>query len=159
VRIEVVPGSSTRALRRAVLRPGWPEDAAMHGDDNPDAVHIGAFDDDGSLVGTCLVLPRPFPRQPDLPGAWQLRGMATAPERRSTGIGARVLSAAEREVARRGGHLVWCEARTTAVAFYRQHDYAIDGPEFSHAETGIPHFLMRHAIDPDGNPAAGPPRQ
>jgi len=141
-RVEVVDGAATRELRRAVLRPSWPLDSPMHGDDNPDAIHLAALDDDGRLVGTCLVLPRPYPLRPDRPHAWQLRGMATVAELRGRGLGAMVLAAAVTEIQARGGRLVWCDARTTAVAFYAQHGFATEGEEFLHAESGIPHYRM-----------------
>jgi predicted GNAT family N-acyltransferase len=150
VRIEVVDGMATRELRRAVLRPAWPLGSAMHGDDNPDAIHLAAFDDD-VLVGTCLVLPRPYPLRPGRPDAWQLRGMATVPERRSQGVGAAVLAAAVDEVRRRGGRLLWCDARTSAVPFYAQHGFSTEGEEFLHAESGIPHYRMWREL-PSGEP-------
>ncbi|HET6876451.1 MAG TPA: GNAT family N-acetyltransferase [Jatrophihabitans sp.] len=142
MRIEITDKLTTRELRRSVLRPSWPADAQMHGDDNPDAVHFAAFDDDGTLVAACLVLPRDFPARPAAGGAWQLRGMATAEGRRSTGIGAQLLAAAVDEVRRRGGRLLWCEARSSAMRFYARHGFTVDGGEYAHSETGIPHHLM-----------------
>jgi predicted GNAT family N-acyltransferase len=140
--VRIVDGRATRELRRAVLRPSWPVDSAMHGDDNPDAVHLATLDDDGRVVAACLVLPRPYPLRAELSDAWQLRGMATAPDLRNQGIGARLLAAAEDEIRRRGGRLVWCDARTTAVPFYRKHGFVAEGEEFLHAESGIPHYRM-----------------
>lgn len=142
MRIAFVDAAATRPLRRAVLRPTWSLAAPMHGDENDDAVHLGAFDDDDALVGTCVLLPRPYPLRPDETPAWQLRGMATADGSRGRGIGTQVLAAVVAEVARRGGRLVWCEARTSAVAFYLQHGFAIDGAEYLHAESGTPHRYM-----------------
>jgi predicted GNAT family N-acyltransferase len=113
----------------------------MHGDDNADAVHLAAFDGD-RVVGTCLVLPRPYPLRPELDGAWQLRGMATAAELRGQGIGADLLAAAIEEIRRRDGRLVWCDARTSAVGFYRRHEFVAEGEEFLHEESGIPHYRM-----------------
>ena len=146
MRVEIVDGATTRELRRAVLRPTWPLGSAMHGDDNPDAIHFAALDDDGRVIGTCLVLPRPYPVHPDRPHAWQLRGMATAPEHRSRGIGATVLAAAIAEILRRDAQLVWCDARTSAVPFYAQHGFETEGAEFLHAESGIPHYRMWRAL-------------
>lgn len=141
-RIVVVDGAATRELRRAVLRPGWPVGAPMHGDDNPDAIHLAAVDPHGAVMGCCLVLPHPFPARPDEPHGWQLRGMATAPTRQNQGIGARVLAAAVGAVRNRSGRIIWCEARTSAVAFYGRHGFRTEGTEFIHAESGIPHFRM-----------------
>jgi predicted GNAT family N-acyltransferase len=114
----------------------------MHGDENADAVHLAAFDDDDELVGTCLVLPRPYPLRPDEVPAWQLRGMATAEDRRGRGIGAQVLATAVAVVGKRGARLIWCEARTSAVPFYVRNGFTVDGEEYLHAESGIPHHYM-----------------
>jgi ribosomal protein S18 acetylase RimI-like enzyme len=149
VQVGVVDGAATRELRRAVLRPGWPVGSPMHGDDNADAVHIAAVEDDGTVVGACLVLPRPYPVRPDEPGAWQLRGMATASQRQGRGIGTLVIDAAITEVRKRDARLVWCDARTAAVAFYRRHGFRSEGAEFLHAESGIPHYRMWRALPSD----------
>jgi GNAT superfamily N-acetyltransferase len=154
LRIVETDAASTRALRRSVLRPSWPPDAAMHGDDNLDAVHLGAFAA-GELVAACLILPLPYPRRPDVENAWQLRGMAAEPFHRNRGVGARLLAATVGTARGRGGRLMWCEARTSALRFYAQHGFAVDGPEYLHSESGIPHHLMFRTIDP-GDPVVEP---
>lgn len=156
LRVSVVDAAATRELRRTVLRPGWPPGSAMHGDENPDAVHVAAYDDDAldddALVGACLILPRPYPVRPEEERAWQLRGMATTPARQGQGIGGVVLAAATAEVLRRHGRLIWCDARTSAVRFYAQHGFTAEGDEFVHAESGIPHFRMWRRLDLRGTP-------
>jgi GNAT superfamily N-acetyltransferase len=147
VRVIGVDAATTRALRRAVLRPGWPRGAAMHGDDNADAVHLAALDDDDAVIGGCLVLPRAYPLRPERPHAWQLRGMAVTSDRQGRGVGGQVLAAAVTEVRARGGRLIWCEARSSAVPFYRQHGFEVEGPEYDHAESGLPHRRMWRALD------------
>jgi len=145
MRIAAVDGATTRELRRAVLRPGWPEAAPMHGDDNPEALHIAAIDDDDVVIAACLVLPRAYPKQPGTASAWQLRGMATAESHRSQGLGAELVVAVLAELRQRGAQLVWCEARNAAIRFYSRNGFEVDGEEFLHAETGIPHhYMWRH---------------
>ena len=146
MRIVESDAAATRALRRAVLRPSWPPDAVMHGDDASDAIHLAAYTDTGELVGACLLLPRPYRARPALTDTWQLRGMVTAEGFRSRGIGAAVLAAAVDAASGRGGRLVWCEARTSAMNFYRQHGFTVDGPEYLHSETAIPHHLMSRPL-------------
>ncbi|MDT4926125.1 MAG: hypothetical protein QOG01_3838 [Pseudonocardiales bacterium] len=146
MRVAAVDGTRTRELRRAVLRPNWPVGSPMHGDDNPDAIHLAALDDDGAVVGGCLLLPRPYPLRAEEPHAWQLRGMATAAARQGQGIGGLVLAAAITEIRRRQGQLVWCHARSSAQAFYAQHGFAVEGAEFRHAESGILHHHMWRAL-------------
>lgn len=145
IRLEIVDRSVTRPLRRAVLRPSWPADADMHGDENPDAVHFALLDGD-EVVSACLVLPRPYPKRPDEPAAWQLRGMATEPGRRGEGLGTRLLDGAVSYLEKLSAHIIWCEARTSAVRFYAQHGFTVDGDEYLHAETAIPHHYMHRLL-------------
>jgi len=152
--IEVVDGVTTRELRRAVLRPGWPAGSPMHGDDNPDAVHLAAKDDAGQVIGAALVLPRSYPLRPSIPRAWQLRGMATAVEHRGQGIGTHLVAAAIEQVRRRDGRLIWCDARTSAVSFYAQHGFTAEGEQFRQAETGIPHYRMWRMLEPGQVPTS-----
>ena len=142
VRIQVVDAGTTSELRRAVLRPHWPVGSRMHGDDDPDALHVAAIDDDGRIVGAAVLLPLPYPHRPERANAWQLRGMATAAGRRGEGIGAAVLAEALHEAQGRGAELVWCQARDVAIDFYTRHGFVGEGAHFTHEETGIVHQLM-----------------
>ena len=73
--------------------------------------------------------------------AWRLRGMATEPELRSTGVGSAVLAAGLDAVRAAGGAIVWCNARTQAMAFYRRHGFSTIGSEFSSGGTvKVPHY-------------------
>jgi predicted GNAT family N-acyltransferase len=145
LRIIESDAATTRALRRAVLRPTWPADAVMHGDDNPHAIHLAAYKNE-ELVAACLILPQPFPPRPEEQNAWQLRGMATVPRYRSDGIGAQLLAQAVDVAELRGGRLLWCEARTTAMRFYAKHGFTVVGSEYLHSESHIPHHLMVRSI-------------
>jgi GNAT superfamily N-acetyltransferase len=113
----------------------------MHGDDDPGAVHLAALDD-GTVVGACVLLPATYPLRPEVAGSWQLRGMATVAARRNEGIGALLLTAAVGEVRARGGRLLWCQARDSAIRFYARHGFLGEGEHFVQAETGIMHQLM-----------------
>jgi GNAT superfamily N-acetyltransferase len=154
LRVTVSDAASTRPLRGRVLRPDDPLDAPMHGDDNPDAVHLAAYDGD-QLIGCALILPSPYPLRPDQPGAWQLRGMAVAPERQGSGVGSAVLQTAGAQVRRRGGRLLWCESRRNATGFYAGHGFAAEGAEYPHRETGAPHRMMWRRIEPGPGPVRG----
>ena len=114
----------------------------MHGDDRPDAIHLGAFDDAGALVGTGVIMSEPYPLHPHRAHAWQLRGMAVEPDRQGRHIGAELLAAALTGVEERGGALLWCTARSHKIGFYERHGFAVEGAEFIQSETGIPHFHM-----------------
>jgi GNAT superfamily N-acetyltransferase len=141
VQFGLTDADTTRELRRAVLRPGWPVGSTMHGDDDPAALHFAAFDG-AEVVGACLILPRQYPERPELLPAWQLRGMATAASRRRSGIGGRLLTAVLAHLASLSARILWCEARDPAIPFYERHGFEVDGAGFAHAETGIAHHHM-----------------
>ena len=122
-------------LRHAVLRPGRPVTYSVYSED-AGAVHIGAWDD-GELVGCATVFPDPWPEEPQ---AWRLRGMAVDPSRQGTGIGGLVLAAAVAAAREAGAPLLWANARTAALRFYRRHGWDVAGEEFVAADTGLPHF-------------------
>lgn len=128
------------ALRHAELRPGLPRATAhFDGDDDPGTLHVGAFDDDGTVVGCASLMRRPL----DGADAWQLRGMATRADRVRQGIGARVLAAAVAGARAAGGpRLLWCNARLAAVPFYRTQGWAVVSDVFDIAGVG-PHHRMR----------------
>ena len=91
----------------------------LGGDDDPRAAHLGARDADGTIVGIATISPQDCPWAPDRPGAWRLRGMATADELRGRGVGALVLAAAACVTrASTAPRLVWCNARVGALVFY-----------------------------------------
>ncbi|GAB2456320.1 GNAT family N-acetyltransferase [Jatrophihabitans fulvus] len=144
--MEIVEATAdqTRPLRLAVLRPGLPPDTPTL-EDPPGAVHLAARDG-GEVVGAAVLVVRPFARQPGRRG-WQLRGMAVAPARQGTGVGAQVLAAAVRLAAGRGVEVLWCQARTSAVGFYERQGWRVEGEEFTGA-MGLPHVLMWRAVEP-----------
>ena len=143
--VERVPPERTHALRGRVLRPNMPERAAV-ADATPGAASFAAVDSDGEVVGTVIVYPEDCPWRHD-PGAWRLRGMATAPELRSMGIGSAVLAAALDHIAAEGGSLVWCNARTPARAFYERAGFRVHGDEWVDPEIG-PHVAMWRTVAP-----------
>ena len=168
VRTEVVGVTVVRPLQHAVLRPGLPPEAAAYAEDDlPDTVHVAAYDDAGEVVGVGTFFPQPYPGPfgsgDDATGddglptpveaveGWRLRGMASDPGRRGAGFGAAVLARGVVEVRARGGRLLWCNARTSAVPFYERHGLRTVGPEFEVPHIG-PHFRMLARL----GPATGP---
>jgi predicted GNAT family N-acyltransferase len=120
-------------LRGRVLRPGMPPEASLFpGDDQPGTIHLGAFTDEGRLVGIATLV-----RNEGL----QLRGMATEPDVRGTGAGAALLREAHR-IAQESGEPLWCNARVVAVGFYERMGWRTEGEEFDVPTVG-PHYIMR----------------
>ncbi|MBV9868056.1 MAG: GNAT family N-acetyltransferase [Abitibacteriaceae bacterium] len=145
VDVRPIAASATLPLRSAVLRPGRPVDTAIFPeDDAPDTLHLGVFDQE-ELVGVVSLYPKGAPMIQQPSGkhstAWQLRGMAIHPARQRQGYGTALVLACRQQVAARGGTLIWCNARTSAVAFYQAMGFVVQGDEFVIPDVG-PHFLM-----------------
>jgi GNAT superfamily N-acetyltransferase len=139
--VRVITAGETLPLRQTVLRPGRSLAAAQFsGDDAPATRHFGAFRD-GRLVGTASLFLAELPEQTGL-AAWQLRGMATAPEARGMGFGRALVFACVAFARENGARLLWCNARTPAVGFYRKLGFETLGGEFEIPGVG-PHFRMR----------------
>lgn len=140
--VRSIPGSQTRGLRHALLRPEQPpEDLAYPGDDAARTLHVGAFTDE-TLVGIASVFPDAGRDEPD---AWRLRGMATTPSARGQGFGSALVRACLGHVARLGGTHVWCNARTPAVGFYRSHGFVVRSDVFDLPGIG-PHERMERRV-------------
>lgn len=151
--VEPIGHDEAVRLRMAVLRPGQPQDASRYvGEEH--GFSMGARQD-GRLIGCATFFPQAFPGPGEEDGpldalvpegigellAWRLRGMATVPELRSSGIGSEVLTAGLDGVRARGGDLVWCNGRTQAMAFYARHGFATIGSEFLSGGTmKVPHY-------------------
>ena len=118
VTVEEVPAGVTYPLRGAVLRPGRP--VQMPGDDDPATFHLVARTAEGQVVGVLRFHPEPCPWRPEARAAWHLRGMATDPAVRSTGVGRALVAEGLARLAARGADLVWCDARVAASGFYER---------------------------------------
>lgn len=151
--LEIRPISSDRThpLRNLVLRPGKPAaDCRWPGDDDPGSFHAGAFVDD-ALVAIASVIPQPMPgADPTAAGplcSFRLRGMATHPEHRGQGLGSALLSYCIEHARNAGGDVLWCNARTPALEFYRRAGFETVGEEFETPDIG-PHVRMRLDLVP-----------
>lgn len=137
--IKQVPAADVYPLRHRVLRPRRTlADCVWAQDSDADTAHFGAILDH-EIVGIASIAL--CPREGDPPNTWRLRGMATKPELQGQGIGAKVLTTCLEHAKSRGGALMWCNARTTALAFYRRHGFETVGDEFETPGVG-PHYVM-----------------
>jgi GNAT superfamily N-acetyltransferase len=152
IHLRLIDGADSRELRRRVLRPQCTPADRLPGDDLPNAVHLGAIDERGTIVGACFVAPEPCPWRSDGADAWRLRSMATEPARQREGIGSAVLDAAITHVAALGVPLLWCHAREPAIRFYEQHGFVGAGDIYRDPETGLPHLHMARELP--GDPAS-----
>ena len=139
--IRPITAGETIEVRWPVLRPGFPRETAIFaGDELATPKHFGAFDGD-KLVGVASVYLAPLPERAGAAPAWQLRGMATLPVVRGRRFGHALLDACVAHARDAGAALLWCNARTSAAAFYSKHGWQIVGEEFDIPTVG-PHFRM-----------------
>ncbi|HVS68097.1 MAG TPA: GNAT family N-acetyltransferase [Mycobacteriales bacterium] len=140
VLVRLATADEVRPLRMAVLRPDQPLVPADY-DERPDTRHVAAFAG-GTVVGCASVFPSPYDAEPR---AWQLRGMAVAPDLQGSGIGAQVLLGAVDVVRDSRAPLLWANARVTALGFYERLGFEVHGEEYVYGPAALPHkiILMR----------------
>lgn len=126
-------------VRHRVLRQGMPrESAVFEGDDEPTAIHLGAFDSNGTIVGCVSLLRREWKGEP----AWQMRGMAVDESLRKSGVGAALLAEVDRIIAASDfSKQNWCNARLVAKGFYERHGWKVESELFDIPHAG-PHHVM-----------------
>jgi len=123
----------TRGLRQAILRPHQTIEE-MGESEPPEAFAVGAFDDE-KLVAVGLIGPE------GEPGAWRVRGMATAPVARRRGAGSAVLDALLEHAEDEGATRIWASVRTPARSLYERAGFRVVSEEFEPPDIG-PHVIM-----------------
>ncbi len=143
ITIRTVSANDVYPLRHRVLRPHQTlAECVWAQDTDPDTVHFGA-EANGQIIGVASIAT--CPREGDPQNTWRLRGMATDPEWQGRGIGSQVLAACLAHATNKGGALMWCNARTGALAFYCRHGFQTVGEEFDIKGVG-PHYVMVHPL-------------
>jgi len=146
VSIVEITADRTHDLRRRVLRSGTVStDVEFDGDEDPGTTHLGAVRG-SAVVAIVTLLRRPFPYEPVTP-ALQLRGMATDPESRGTGLGMRLVAASEERARGEDATLIWARARSSAIGFYLGAGFETHGTDFDDPTTGLPHRLITKRLD------------
>jgi GNAT superfamily N-acetyltransferase len=144
VRVRRAKAAEVIDLRHAVLRAGLPRETAVFpGDEKADAIHVVAETPDGRIVGCVTLHASTWNDAP----AWQLRGMATDPDVRGTGVGRAMLEFVERRVRSDSNvRQMWCNARVPAAGFYERAGWAIESEPFEIPSAG-PHVRMSKHLD------------
>jgi GNAT superfamily N-acetyltransferase len=145
IAIRAISAEATITIRWSILRPGYPKETAIFpGDDAAGTRHFGVFLDE-ELVGVASLYEAQLPENPGTGPTVQLRGMATLPKVRGTGCGRALLAGCVEAASRMGCVLLWCNARKTAVEFYRKHGWKVCSDEFEIPTVG-PHYRMGLAV-------------
>ncbi|MET0727799.1 MAG: GNAT family N-acetyltransferase [Acidimicrobiales bacterium] len=137
----------THALRRTVLRDHTAESDVDYPTDHwPGTFHLGVRDRRGRVVAVASFAVEPAPGHPDR-HAVRLRGMAVDRAHQGAGLGTRIMDEAMRRLRDDGTALCWANARTTALAFYRQRGFEPVGDEFD--SVGLTHIVVVLDLEQD----------
>jgi predicted GNAT family N-acyltransferase len=126
------------ALRHVVLRV--PLGMDLYAEDlsaEAEHLHYGAFDAEGTLVGTAAAVPLGS-------GVAKVRQVAVGDALRGNGIGAMLMREVEADLRSEGYARLVLHARAPVVGFYERLGYETEGEPFT--EVGIPHRRMTKAL-------------
>lgn len=144
IKISQIPFHKTFVVRHPVLREGRPiEECYFEGDDLESTKHFGCYLDD-KIIGVASL----FKNNHDKINGdecYQLRGMAVLKEFQNHNFGSLLLSEVEKYLKEINCAVLWFNARTNAVPFYKKHHYVIIGNAFDIPNVGE-HYLMSKNI-------------
>jgi ribosomal protein S18 acetylase RimI-like enzyme len=130
----------TYSVRHSVLRKGKPiASCRFDGDDLTTTHHFGYFLNN-EIVGIISIFKNNniiFANE----NQCQIRGMAVLNEHQKKGIGETLILFSEDFIKKMSVRIIWFNARTSAVGFYKKLDYQINGVPFEIEGVGE-HSLM-----------------
>ncbi len=139
-RAELISAEKTYVLRQMVLRPMLAiDEVAMDHDEAEGTFHVGVRDDDGTVVAIMTVMRDCLPGTEDV--AWRIRGMASHPELRGSGLGEAALEFGIAHALEISRGPIWCNARRVAYGFYERYGFGYASEEFDIPGIG-PHKVM-----------------
>jgi predicted GNAT family N-acyltransferase len=144
IEIRELSAAQTRPVRQRVLRPHQqPEELVYPSDDDADTFHLGAVNESGDVLAILSMYRHAQPpTDPDgEPKAWRIRGMASVPKARGTGLGRELVERARDRVWAIDRDPIWCNARENAFGFYQKLGFEIVGGIFEIDGIG-PHAVM-----------------
>ena len=138
--IKEIPSKDTYIVRQPVLRKGKPiESCIFEGDDLNTTHHFGLFEND-DLIGIISLFSQTNTIFADKNQA-QIRGMAILENHQKKGFGEALVKYCEDYCRTQNVDLIWFNARTAAVGFYKKMNYQIIGEPFDIKDLGE-HYLM-----------------
>lgn len=135
--IKFINADQTLPLRNKVLRKHLSLEQCRLATDAA-GFHLGYFLED-QLVSIATFFEEDYPEMGE--GGYRLRGMATEPEQVGKGYGSAVIKFAIDELKKRGAAYIWCNARSSALGFYRKLNFQILSEEYEVSGIGG-HFNM-----------------
>lgn len=138
IQIREIKAEDTYPIRKKELRKNMTLSEKVPGDFDENTIHLGVFDQDElSCVATFMKTKSPAFRGEQ----YQLRGMATEETHQRKGLGRAVLLEAEDLLSKKEVDILWCNARVSALDFYKKLGYKTVGEIFDIPQIG-PHYVM-----------------
>jgi len=138
--IKFVPLEVVLPLRSKMLRNGADLETCIFPTDNIEGVfHLAYYVDEKEVATVATFFPQQMQGKDE--AAYQLRGMATNSLFLGKGYGAALLKYAVSYLKNTKAEYIWCNARSSAVAFYEKQGFKIVSDEFEIAGIG-PHYVM-----------------
>ena len=136
--IKEIKAEDTYPIRKSILRKGMTLSYEMKGDQESETLHLGLFES-GQLFCIGSFMKSSYKLFNGV--QYQLRGMAAVKSAQGKGFGKLLLEEAEKTLKNQGVEILWCNARTVALGFYKKLGYQTVGDVFQVEQVG-PHFLM-----------------
>lgn len=142
--IKKITAPETYSVRLPVLRKGKPvESCHFDGDNSATTIHFGLYLNQ-ELVGIVSLFKKTNPLFSEK-NQFQIRGMAVLENHRKKDFGKALLIHCEEECKNQDGDLIWFNARTEAVEFYKKMGYHKNGTPFEIPDVGE-HVIMLKKI-------------
>ncbi len=137
--VRFISSDKTLKLRSEILRDNRPlTDCVFPTDKIDGAFHLGCFVED-QLVSVASFFPNNYKDRNGI--GYQLRGMATAAVFSGKGYGAKLIDFAISQLNATNAAYLWCNARSSAIEFYKRKGFELTSAEFEIEGVG-PHYEM-----------------
>ena len=138
VEIKSVSSDLIRPLRHAELRRGQDFSTTYYDKDN-ETIHIACLSQNNVI--SCATFYPEFSYKLKSKNPYRLRGMATATDFTRRGIGTMLMKKAIKLLQKKNVDIIWCNARTGALNFYKKLGFEVIGDIFNIKDIG-PHYYM-----------------
>ena len=141
MQIKKIHYKETYPLRHIVLRKGQPfSSCAMAHDELASTLHYGFFQDNQLIgVGSCM-----DESNEKFPSSKRIRGLAVIGSFRGLGIGSKLLAAIEKDIKNEKKDWAWMNSRASAIKFYLERGYRIEGDSFEIAQIGKHYICVKY---------------
>ena len=137
--VKFIPFELTLPLRSRILRNGQPLKECVLPTDQVDGAFHLAFYEGEEIACIGSFFPKNYADRKEL--GYQLRGMASDDQFKGKGCGTKLVQFAIEYISKTNAEYIWCNARSSAIAFYKKLGFELASDEFEIAGIG-PHYEM-----------------